>query len=228
MRKDLKTNHYRFNLAEEKWIIDSVIMTEMTRPITDSERVSILKIKEVMLDDGIDPLAFVWEPVYQIFQKYQIGGCPKSIYTTTHDMHYVGPGNGKYYKLFRPDSKGVVDFEGKKKKRQDKRNAVCEQAANKYKDIPMGGDDMLAKLIRDNHEMKTITFEMNARMEAIEQETKQKIADLNQVIEELKHKTTEPDIEPYTEPKLRIVNGGVSSKLQALRGHLKNRVSNDL
>jgi hypothetical protein len=204
MRKDLKTNHYRFNLTEEKWIIDSVIMTEMTRPITDSERVSILKIKEVMLDDGIDPLAFVWEPVYQIFQKYQIGGCPKSIYTTTHDMHYVGPGNGKYYKLFRPDSKGVVDFEGKKKKRQDKRNAVCEQAANKYKDIPMGGDDMLAKIIRDNREMKLGMAEMKARMEELEQKMRDDTG-----------KTTEP------------VELPAMSKLQALRGHMKIRVLSD-
>ena len=205
MRKDPNTSHYRFNLSEEVWIIDNLIKIEMTRPITDSEEAAITKIKDVMLNNEQDPYAKVWEPVYQMFEKYQIGGCPKSIYITTNDIHYVGPGNGKYYKLSRPNSKGVVDFEGRKKKRQDKRNAVCEQAAKQYKDIPMGGDDMLAKIIRDYKNMK------------------EKMEELANEVADLKGKTTEPDVEPYTKPILRIVNGGVSTKLHALREEVKNR-----
>ncbi len=53
-----------------------------------------------------------------------------------------------------------MDFYLKKENGQDKRQAVCEQATNKY--VPMGGDDILAKTIRCYRKMK-------ARMEKLAQ-----------------------------------------------------------
>lgn len=212
MKYDSKTRHYRFTQTEERWIIDTLIRIELTHPVTGAELSAINKIKHVMIVNEQDPLDFVWEPVYQMFKDYRISDIPDSITIRTDNHWYVGAGSGKYYPLHKKDKNGIVHYNKRKAGRQKVRNKSLESAEAKYKDVPMSGDDMLQKLIRDNQEFKVRQKNLEERIASLEEQ----LADKDDIAAKEEQKKESVVIDMKLKRK-------VSHKLQKIRDTLRER-----